>query len=187
MSSQLDLPFPSATSTPAADALRREAVALTHAFVRRARERWPKARLPDPKVAFDLRGLAAGEASPSDWAIRYNDELLARHGEEFLAEIVPHEVAHLVVAGRYRRKRCRPHGEEWREVMEFFGVAPRRCHSFEVTPARRMRRFAYRCSCEAPHLLTKRAHLRIRRGTAQYSCRRCGDVLVRVEGSVRAA
>jgi SprT protein len=51
-----------------------------------------------------------------------------------------------------------------------------------VEPARRTRRFAYRCTCPQPHLLTKRAHLRIRRGSAEYSCRECGNVLVRVEG-----
>jgi SprT protein len=150
--------------------------------VERARAQWPRAKLPDPQVSFDLRGLTAGEACASDWLIRYNDELLQKHGEEFLAEIVPHEVAHLVVVGRFRRRRCRPHGPEWKEVMAFFGLPPRRCHRFEATPARRVRRISYRCSCPSPHLLTKRAHLRIRRGTAEYSCRRCGDVLVRVEG-----
>jgi SprT protein len=190
---QLPLPFPGPEPAPlpaGADSRDRDAVAAawreraraaTADHLERARGRWPDARIPEPKVTFDLRGLSAGEAYPRPPAIRYNAELLLQHGQAFLDEIVPHEVAHLVVAAVFPGRR-RPHGREWKIVMELFGAPARRCHSWEVEPARRVKRFAYRCACSTPHLLTKRAHLRIRRGTAEYSCRRCGSVLVRTEG-----
>ncbi|MBZ0269562.1 SprT-like domain-containing protein [bacterium] len=165
-----------------AEEWRRRALEATRAFATLARERWPKARIVEPRVSFDLRGLSAGEACAETGSIRYNEELLLRNGRAFVDEIVPHEVAHLVVDALRGRRRVRPHGREWRAVMEAFGVPPRRCHTFEAEPARRVRRFAYRCRCEKAHLLTKRAHLRIRRGSAEYSCRQCGNVLVRTEG-----
>jgi SprT protein len=179
---QLPLPFP-ADGPPARDAAswREHALARTRELVARARERWPKARLPEPTVAFDLRGLTAGEACSESGVIRYNEGLLWRYGQAFVDEIVPHEVAHLV-APALSRRRVRPHGAEWKAVMEFFGVPARRCHRFEAEPARRVRRVAYRCACPRPHLLTPRAHRRIRRGWAEYSCRECGHTLVRTEG-----
>jgi SprT protein len=183
VTAQLALPFPA--ELPAgveAEALRRAARDRTRDCVARARERWPDATIPEPSVRFDLRGLTAGEACLETRSLRYNETLLLRHGREFLDEIIPHEVAHLVVAAVWpRRPRPRPHGWQWKEVMAFFGVPARRCHSFEAEPARRVRRFTYRCDCTRPHLLTKRAHLRIRRGTAEYRCRTCRNVLVRVE------
>jgi SprT protein len=177
-SRQLALPFESID--PAARSARRAAVReLSEGLVRRARERWPSARIGDVRVEFGLRGRAAGDACPSTGTTRYNSELLDRYGDEFVRSIVPHEVAHIVTWAVFGR--VKPHGPEWRSVMEFFGVDPSVTHDFETTPARRVRRVPYRCSCGIPHRLTKRAHLRIRRGTVEYRCRSCGDLLVHVE------
>lgn len=175
----LEFPEPTADSVPEEEWIAR-AVERTGHYLYLARDRWPQSDLRHPTLSFGLRGLTAGEACSSDWTLRYNRLLLARNGERFLSEIVPHEVAHLVVAAVWPGRRS-PHGAEWKEVMAFFGTAANRCHRFDTVPARRVRRFAYRCSCTIPHLLTKRAHLRIRRGTAEYSCRECRDVLTRVE------
>lgn len=180
-SPQLTLPFP-ADPPDAGDARapRARAVERTGMLVERARGRWPAVTIPDPTVTFDLRGLAAGEACAESNVIRYNEAMLLRYGQDFLDEIVPHEVAHLVVSAVFGRQ-VRPHGGEWRSVMRFFGVPARRCHAFEAEPVRRGPRFAYRCECSRPHLLTRRAHLRIRRGTFDYTCRICGSHLVRIE------
>ena len=172
---QLALPFREVAGDPDVDALGR-ARAETARWIARAAERWPTAAGP-VGVSFALRGRAAGEACGRTGTIRYNPELLARYGTDFLEEIVPHEVAHVVVARAFPGRR-RPHGPEWRGVMAFFGVPARACHAFETTPARRVGRIPYRCSCPEPHLLTPRAHRRIRRGFATYHCRRCLDTLV---------
>jgi SprT protein len=177
-SRQLELAFDAAVAEPAVDDLER-ARADTAAWLARAGERWPKALGP-VSVSFALRGRSAGDACGRTGAIRYNGELLARFGRAFLAEIVPHEVAHLVVARAFPGRR-RPHGPEWREVMAFFGARARSCHAFETTPARRVGRVPYRCACAEPHLLTARAHRRIRRGFATYHCRTCRQVLVWAE------
>jgi SprT protein len=151
----------------------------TMRWLERAAGRWPSVLAP-VSVSLALRGRTAGDVCARTAAIRYNGELLARHGAAFLAEIVPHEVAHVVVARAFPGRR-RPHGPEWREVMRFFGVHARSCHGFETTPARRVGRILYRCACPTPHLLTPRAHRRIRRGFATYHCRQCRQTLVWVE------
>ena len=175
---QLAIPFD--VVDPVSREARRAAVReLSDRLVQLARECWPTARIPQVRVDFGLRGRSAGDACPSSSTTRYNSGLLDRYGDEFVRSIVPHEVAHIVAWAVFGR--VKPHGPEWRSVMSFFGVDPSVTHEFETTPARRVRRVPYRCSCGIPHRMTKRAHLRIRRGTVEYRCRSCGDLLVHVE------
>ena len=202
MSSQLNLPFverqepadpgfpatPSAPSAPSplaapADSpeeriahLQRRVHEATAEWIGEARARWPGVLFRFPRIAFRLRGRAAGEACGESWTTNYNLQLLDRYGEEFVAEIVPHEVAHLVVAAIHPT-RVKPHGPEWRQVMQVFGVRARVTHGFETTPARRVGRVPYRCGCDRSHLLTIRAHRKIRRGSREYVCRSCREVL----------
>jgi SprT protein len=174
---QLDLPFaPPGAASP--DELRRRVLTLTAELVGRARAQWPHAVIPEPRVEFRLRGRSAGEACPDTWTTNYNRELLERHGEEFVREIVPHEVAHLVVRCLHRG-RVRPHGREWKDVMAFYGAPARASHDFEAPPVPESGRFAYRCGCPRTHWLTRRTHRRVQRGTVEYTCRACRQTLVR--------
>ncbi len=138
--------------------------------------------LPHPEVRFDLRGKAAGMVlfrESRQVVIRYNLTLLNENGNAFIERTVPHEVAHLV-ARELHGPRIKPHGEEWREIMAFFGADSSRCHSFPVSPQsrRRMRYFHYRCGCQ-DHRLSAIRHHRSLAG-ATYLCRRCGSALRQV-------
>lgn len=197
MSIQLALPFPpevegdsvdeadggaaaKVVETPLTPAeLEAQIETLTRELVVRAAARWPRARIRLPNIVYRLRGRAAGEACAQKNTTNYNRFLMEKYGEAFVREIVPHEVAHLIVAAICRR-RVKPHGEEWRAVMAFFGRAPRVRHEFDAPFARRERRVEYACACDTTHQLTMRAHRRIRRGTRVYSCRVCGEKLVSV-------
>ena len=175
--SQLELPFPDVTG-----ARLRELEALvartTDDLIRRAREKWPQARIPRGRITFRMRGLSAGEACRTSGQTNYNSELLERYGEDFIREIVPHEVAHVVTSAVWPR--AKPHGPEWRSVMEFFGARPSVTHGFDSKPSRRVSRIPYACACPEHHLMTRRAHVRIQRGTVEYSCRKCRRTLVYV-------
>ena len=174
-----DTPPSPAEYTPpvSSEELRTRVREITRNLIARARARWPRARIPEPRIEFRLRGRSAGEACAESGTTNYNLTLLERNGEAFLREIVPHEVAHHVVSSRIRR-RVLPHGPEWREVMALFGARAHATHEFETEPARRVRTVPYRCGCETPHLLTLRTHRRIRRGIREYICRACRQVLV---------
>jgi SprT protein len=155
------------------------AAARTRALLREA-EVWLSLPMPQIEIRFDLRGTSAGQARVHGKAfalIRYNPTLLSRHPAEFIAETVPHEVAHVVAFAKYGA-RIRPHGAEWQGVMRYFGVVPSRCHGYDVSRlrARAVRRFLYRCSC-GTHEISSIRHNRIRTQGAVYLCRRCRQPL----------
>lgn len=135
-------------------------------------------QLPAILVDFTLRGRCAGQArvSRDRLEVRVNREILEHHREEYLAETIPHEVAHLHVlwCHRARRHKPRPHGPEWQALMrDCFQLEPKRCHDYPARPARNVpRKHLYRCACRE-HRLTSIMHNRIRRvgGAACRSCR----------------
>jgi SprT protein len=139
-----------------------------------------RARLPDPVIRFDLHGQAAGQMQWRRGArpvLRYNLDIAQHHHEDFLAQTVAHEVAHLITAACHGQ--TRPHGSEWRAVMRHLGIAnPQRCHQYAVdeTAVRRQRRWAYECNCRGHELSTTR-HKRIQTGSSRYHCRQCGAAL----------
>jgi SprT protein len=128
-----------------------------------------------PKVSFQLRGTCAGKACHSNNTIKVNPILLKENYEEMINQTIPHEVAHLATRVIYRR-RVKPHGHEWREVMYSLGLEPTRCHQYDVSNARVCRRkrkkYKVTCSCQT-HLVTSTIINRMREG-ATYSCRSCG-------------
>ena len=164
--------------TDTIDDLVTDAVERTHALILVAEGHF-KMKLPFPEIRFDLRGKAAGQLRTHPNRpprIRYNPAILIRHPEDFLAQTVPHETAHLA-AYRLYGNRIKPHGHEWQHVMSVFGARPERCHNFDVDGlgARRMTRFNYHCQCQT-HRLTSIRHGRIQEGQI-YRCRGCGGDL----------
>ncbi|WP_457676094.1 SprT family zinc-dependent metalloprotease [Thiolapillus sp.] len=135
---------------------------------------------PLPEIRFDLRGQAAGQYRGHPLpCIRYNLELAGRQPEAFLRRTPGHEVAHYVIHQMHPRQRLRPHGPEWRQLMESLGLEPSRCHEFDTggVTTRRQRRFSYRCACRK-HELSATRHNRVIRGQAEYRCTHCGERLV---------
>ncbi|MDZ7827027.1 MAG: SprT-like domain-containing protein [Gammaproteobacteria bacterium] len=140
--------------------------------------------LPEPRLDdFDHR-LDAGRALPpadrrSGGVIELNRVYLRSHFDDMIEQTLPHELAHLIVMHLHPRRRLRPHGPEWQTVMrDWFGVEPERTHRFDVedVPARRQRRWRWRCDCREHELSTVR-HNRALRGT-RYLCRECRQPLV---------
>ncbi len=127
-------------------------------------------RFARPEVTLTLRGQSAGVAHPGQNRLRFNPVLLAENPAPFLAEVVPHEIAHLLAYALHGR--VRPHGREWQRLMtEVFELPPRTRHPFDVSSVA-PKTFPYRCRCQE-HTLTLRRHNKVQRGQAQYQCRRC--------------
>lgn len=162
----------------AIDSLIQQAEQQTLALLNQAENQFG-IRLPLSGVHFDLRGKTAGMAvfpPRGKPYIRYNPELLLHNRDNFISQTLPHEVAHLVARSLFGAK-IRPHGHEWKLVMEFFGADPSRCHNYELAdiPMRKIRRFTYSCGCRQHQLSTIR-HNRILKGQT-YLCKRCGESL----------
>lgn len=157
-------------------------VELTRHWLDRAQELFSR-ELEPVALRFDLRGRSAGQYRTHPHPIiRYNAEMAAAQFEAFCQRTPPHEVAHHLVAQLYGSRRVKPHGPEWRAVMEAFGVEPSRCHDYDLeqVSVRRQRRFRYRCGCRE-HQLSATRHNRILRGEQSYQCRSCGKILTRAE------
>ena len=141
---------------------------------------------PRPQIHCNMRGRAAGSARLQTWELRFNPALYQANQQAFLAEVVPHEVAHLLVYalwGEGRGKsRVLPHGRQWQSVMrEVFNLEPRTTHSFDLAVLAQ-RTHAYACACQQ-HQLSVRRHNKVVRGEARYHCRRCRQPLVLQPGS----
>lgn len=129
---------------------------------------------PEPAVTYQQRGTSAGTAWLERWEIRLNPALLLANQQRFIDEVIPHELAHLLVYRQFGR--VAPHGKEWRWMMAtVLHTPPSRTHQFDLSAVRTMT-YPYRCGCQH-HALTVRRHNRIQRGETQYRCRVCGDIL----------
>lgn len=71
---------------------------------------------PEPKLSYTQRGTSAGTAWLESYEIRLNPVLLLENSEAFIEEVVPHELAHLLVWKHFGR--VAPHGKEWKWMME---------------------------------------------------------------------
>lgn len=150
---------------------------------------WADAAVPVPALRFDLRGRSAGltvypRRAPARALIRINADLLRDHPQEMIAETVPHEVAHAATRWIYGAA-AKPHGAEWRALMQAFGKAPSVCHALPAQAARRVAYYPYRCACDQPCYLSAIRHRRAKAGRASYRCIRCGAELAYTGGPPR--
>lgn len=126
-----------------------------------------------PTFNFKQRGRSAGTAYLQRNEMRFNAFMLAQDPAKFIENVVPHEVAHIIVHQIYGDK-VRPHGPEWRGVMEhIFHVDAARTHDFDVPKPRNV--YTYQCQCQV-HEFTAHRHGRAVRGT-QYVCKICRSPL----------
>ncbi|SUB81403.1 SprT-like family [Pragia fontium] len=129
---------------------------------------------PEPKITYRQRGTSAGTAHLTLWEIRLNTILLVENGQQFIDEVIPHELAHLLVYRQFGR--VSPHGSEWQWMMEkVLGVPASRTHNFNVRSVQG-NTFPYSCLCQT-HLLTVRRHNKILRKESEYRCKKCGQIL----------
>ena len=127
-----------------------------------------------PTVSYNVRGLKAGVAYLQQNEIRLNPILLEENGDEFIRQVVPHELAHLLVYQQFGRVQA--HGKEWKMMMEqVLGVPAELYHCFD-TKSVQGERFPYRCGCQT-HALSIRRHNAILRKNRRYLCRKCGETL----------
>ena len=128
----------------------------------------------EPAVSYQQRGTTAGTAWSQQWEIRLNPVLLLENQQAFIDEVVPHELAHLLVYARFGR--VAPHGKAWRWMMEqVLHVSAQRTHNFSTLSVQG-KTFPYRCACQQ-HQLSVRRHHRSQSGDASYHCRACGEAL----------
>lgn len=129
---------------------------------------------PLPNVNYAVKGLKAGVAYLQQNEIRLNPVLLEENGQSFIQQVIPHELAHLLVYQQYGR--VQPHGKEWKMVMEkVLNVPAETYHCFDTRNVQGQQ-FRYTCNCQT-HRLSIRRHNAILRHNRQYLCKKCHQPL----------
>jgi len=112
-----------------------------------------------PKITYKTKGTCGGKAWGHEWRIDFNMGLIVDNMNEYLNQVVPHEIAHLIVHAihgtEYKRTRGGmrrvSHGTRFYKVMREFGVDETRCHSMDTSKVKRATRktkkFQYKCAC----------------------------------------
>lgn len=172
--------MPGEIITPIGSEQREQVVARTQEYLEHAGRELGR-NFAAIAVSFGLSGRSAGMycVHGDSRIIRYNPWLFARYFEDSLRTTVPHETAHYIADVLYGTHSIRPHGPEWRSIMQLFGAEPRVCGNYDLEgiPVRRQRRFDYVCSCRSHELTTVR-HRRVLYQRMKYFCRYCKDELV---------
>jgi SprT protein len=84
-------------------------IAIQQAVMRSLREKLAQANLklgrnyPEPKLVYQQRGTSAGTAWLESYEIRLNPVLMMENQQAFIDEVVPHELAHLLVWKHFGR------------------------------------------------------------------------------------
>ena len=141
----------------------------------KARELYPTF-LP-PIVGFYEKGTVAGRAYYLTHKVEFNLTLARENSEEFENTVI-HEVAHLVTKHMYPRAK-QAHGPEFKRVFIAMGGNGKRCHSYDVSTAKRevVRTYVvYKCACQE-HMITPATHKKINTGMKSFKCRMCGTRL----------
>ncbi len=142
-----------------------------------------------PAITFRRSGKNAGTAFLNQNRVNFHPVFLVENFQQYIDHVIPHEVAHLIVFQVYGKRRTlthslfrrqsvavKPHGEEWRHLMEVvFEANARATHNFD-TASLGIKTFSYRCGCQSMDL-TIRRHNRIKKGV-RYRCKRCNEELV---------
>ena len=168
---------------PITPALQERVIKETNHFIKSAEDYYER-KFSEIPVVFDLSGKSAGmyRVKAGQRVIRYNPYVFAKYFDDNFKETIPHEVAHYVTDMLYGLKKIRPHGNEWKSVMQVFGVAANRTADYDLTglPVRNFQTYIYHCGCQN-YELTSRRHNKIVRGTGHYMCRDCGGKLLFVK------
>lgn len=126
-----------------------------------------------PIISYNVRGLKAGVAYLQRNEVRFNPILLEENGQDFIRQVVPHELAHILVYQQFGR--VAPHGKEWKMMMEtVLGVPAETYHCFDTTNV--AKQFNYICDCQT-HALSIRRHNAIQANKRSYLCKKCKSPL----------
>jgi SprT protein len=132
-----------------------------------------------PKVTYNLRGKCAGVSYDAMCWIDFNLFLFRENFDEFIKQVVPHELCH--VWQEQLKLKGRPHGKEWKGLMARMGLVAERTHNFCVEfSLSRTGLFRHRCGCGTGRMVGLEMHREMQEHPLSYRCEVCGRLFVYV-------
>ncbi len=146
------------------------------------------------EIVFNLKGRSAGmyrvkrNIFHRKREIRYNPYIFSKYFDDNFKTTIPHEVAHYVTDIIYGLNNIKPHGKEWKAIMQAFGADAAVTANYDLTgiPLQNRAVFSYHCSCREYQLGAIR-HNRIKNKRGQYYCNSCKQVLRFKPQGIKAA
>lgn len=134
-----------------------------------AKSKWPAILGLHISEVKWIKGTTAGKAScaGNKYTVSLNLEAAEKHFDDTYNDTVAHEVAHLIVMYLVRNGvlyRVKPHGAEWRRYAVALGCSGKRCHSLQLTAARKVTKFVYNTILNGKIELGRKHHNAIQGG-----------------------
>lgn len=162
-----------------------QVIKQTHFYIKRAVKLFSIKNKP-VDIVFDLKGRSAGMYKVSrrhlfgqyKREIRYNSYVFSKYYDDNYNNTIPHEVAHYVSDTIYGLKNIKPHGKEWKAIMQAFDADARVTANYDLSgiPLKKQSLHTYQCSCRQ-HQLSSTRHNRIIKQRYQYFCNDCKQSL----------
>ena len=135
-------------------------------------------------IVFNLKGRAAGmyrvqrKIIHHKREIRYNPFIFSKYFDDNFKTTIPHEVAHYVSDLIYGLRTIKPHGKEWKEIMQAFGADAAVTANYDLSgiPQKNRTLYTYLCSCRE-HQIGAIRHNRIKQQQRKYICNSCKQTL----------
>jgi len=183
----------SATIKPLCIEQQQSVIDETHAYIEQATTLFniDKTAL---KISFNLKGRTAGmyrvkrKFFQQTREIRYNPYIFSKFFDDNFKTTIPHEVAHYISDLLYGLRNIKPHGNEWKDIMQALGANAAVTANYDLTgiPQRNKTLYAYQCSCRE-HQIGATRHNRINKQRGQYICNFCKQTLTFKEIVINAA
>jgi len=110
-----------------------------------------------PKIVYEIdsefKETTGAHVVFEDWELHFNPILLVDNLEDFIKDIIPHEVAHLAdlkINGVKEDTKNRRlfHGTSWRKAMEALGVPANTYHTFDTSSIKPKKSVSYEYKCD---------------------------------------
>ena len=140
------------------------------------------------EINFKLKGRSAGMyrvSRHSSWhfskvkrEIRYNSFIFSKYYDDNVSITIPHEVAHYISDILYGLKNIKPHGKEWKAIMQAFGANAAVTADYDLSgiPLKKQSLHTYQCHCR-DHQLSAIRHNKIKKRHYRYYCNFCKQAL----------
>lgn len=173
--------------TPLSDIQKKIVIDETKRFIKKADNLFDL-KEKNIDITFNLKGRAAGMYRikmhrkfmfmHQKKEIRYNPYIFAKYFADNYASTIPHEVAHYITDRLYGLSNIKPHGQEWKAVMQAFDADPSVTANYDLSgiPLKQQTLFNYQCDCR-DHQLTSVRHNKIIKRRYQYFCKICKQPL----------
>jgi SprT protein len=173
--------------SPLSTEQQQQVIAQTHVYIKQA-EKLFNIKNKSVEISFNLKGRSAGMyrvkhlksyfIGRQKREIRYNSFIFSKYFDDNFTTTIPHEVAHYISDMIYGLKNIKPHGKEWKEIMQVFEADASVTANYDLSgiPLKKQTLFTYQCDCRE-HQLSSIRHNKINKHRYQYLCNVCEQVL----------